>query len=252
MRWVTIPRPGTGRAATGRGRFTLIELLVVVAIIAILASLLLPALSRARCRAREALCANNLKQWGFALWQYTEDYNGLFPVSRFIPSGRNASDVPRDFVPSVYPYLPQFRFWFCPMDNVPADVDIWTLSTAMTRWEWNSSGWLWIIPMSWFVPRVGGSWPSPATSAQPTIETVPWPIRPADPGTEHKVILADDVMMDLIYPQTPPLDASVLYADHRTGGEASANGLYPDGHVALNRRVDLRVRYVSPQIQHIY
>lgn len=63
-----------------RKGFTLIELLVVVAIIAILAAMLLPALSRARERARSAVCMSNLKQLGLALLQYTEDYNGYLPT----------------------------------------------------------------------------------------------------------------------------------------------------------------------------
>lgn len=68
--------------------FTLIELLVVISIIALLISILLPAMSRAREVSRQAVCGTNLRQFGTAFINYSEDYNSWFPAK---PSPTNAN-----------------------------------------------------------------------------------------------------------------------------------------------------------------
>jgi len=66
--------------------FTLMELLVVIAIIAILAALLLPALTRAKIQARNSVCANNLRQLGMAARLYSMDNGNRLPSAEILPT----------------------------------------------------------------------------------------------------------------------------------------------------------------------
>ena len=71
----------------GLDAFTLVELLVVIGIIAILAALLLPALSSGQSRAKRVACENNLHQPGAAFHSFSHDHNSKFPMQVSVAQG---------------------------------------------------------------------------------------------------------------------------------------------------------------------
>ncbi len=123
----------SGETKRSSGSFTLIELLVVISIIAILASMLLPALNTAREKGRSIQCRNNLKQLGTANIFYLDDFQGWFPVIC------SAGDDPEDKFESYHWYnnpalmgyigwspgvsfsnpLPHLQVRFCPTERNP-------------------------------------------------------------------------------------------------------------------------------------
>jgi len=118
-----------------RRAFTLIELLVVVAIIALLMSILLPSLHRARKQARTVACMSNVKQWGYIWHMFTEDNNGKFNTGGSTSGGDAGNDWPITLMPY---YLARGALTVCPSATRPMNIPgPW----ATRAWLWDKTGW---------------------------------------------------------------------------------------------------------------
>ncbi|MHC4571939.1 MAG: type II secretion system protein [Planctomycetota bacterium] len=179
-----------------RRGFTLVELLVVIAIIALLMSILMPAMARVKKQAKVVMCQSNLKQWGVVFSMYTSDNDGYFQEGW--GGGPAASNW---WMSATRPYINNMGdFRCCPMAaNLNKRVidghinfGVWTDwyvgngdygSYGINGWVENKreemQGWIWMAPLRWRTPNVSGAGNIPLFLDAPWIDT--WPEHGDDP-----------------------------------------------------------------------
>ena len=220
----------------------MIELLVVIAIIAILASLLLPSLARAKEKALRTACSSNLHQQGFALQIYTQDNNNLLPDLRYAPyssvpgmaAGRWAWDISTNFTDMMIANGASWNIFYCPTHADLNAPGVWNFGIAGSGNDANGGfrilGYVYLLPGSGM--NAGGAPPSPYWKTN--VIGMPGQPVPSDAPVVVDVIMQDNVTFSYTQVTSAPGLAvnAVQGTSHFSGAlPAGSNELFEDGHV---------------------
>ncbi|MFA6665032.1 MAG: DUF1559 domain-containing protein [Armatimonadota bacterium] len=207
-----------------RHGFTLIELLVVIAIVTILAAMLFPVFANAREKARQASCQSNLRQLSMAVIQYTDDYDGNFPIIQ--PGSYSDGGC---WTVRLIPYIKSTKIFACPSDtNKPYEEykDYPPYGTSLLSYAYNS--WL-----AGYMEWVNNPYADPSIASGVSLASIPQP---------SQVIMLHDTARGEIYTTVafpynsytflPGCDTQTY---RHTGGD---NYVFVDGHVRWYRIPD--------------
>lgn len=210
--------------------FTLIELLVVIAIIAILASLLLPALAQAKKSARLMLCTNNLKSMSLSFVGYANDYDFLpiycvseYDSARAGGSGKGRIDY---FWNQVTPYQYRGEISQCPLRRGPKWKSYWLKN-------WNSRS-------DYFYILVKGDYYN-----QPTYKPMRFSDKDLGPSWARNSA-SDPSQKGIVWDIATNPDSSSYSNNHKDNSgirSDSQSCLYLDGHVKLNPKNKVAKRW---------